>query len=108
MIGSQTEMRKGRTERSCHRPPKRVLDGPWEDTPMRKIGSQTRETLEESGYRLLDRWDEDTIVLQSIEDPDQQEVWFKHDDHAGYTIEVDGVGYEYARDLLSLQKYPTA
>lgn len=68
---------------------------------MKKIGSQTRETLAESGYRLLDRWDEETIVLQSIGDPDQQEVWFKNDHHAGYTIEVEGVGYEYARDVLS-------
>jgi hypothetical protein len=71
---------------------------------MKKIGSQTRETLAESGYRLLERVDDETIILQSIGDPDQQEFWFKHDDHAGYTIEVDGVGYEYARDVLSQQK----
>lgn len=71
---------------------------------MRKIGSQTRESLAESGYRLLERVDDETIILQDVEDPDKQEVWFKHDDHAGYTIEVDGVGYEYARDVLSQHK----
>ena len=71
---------------------------------MKKIGSQTRETLAESGYRLLRRVDKDTIILQANGDPDQQEFWFKHDDHAGYTIEIDGVGYEYARDVLSQHK----
>jgi len=74
---------------------------------MRRIGSQTRETLAESGYRLLERVDDETVILQAIGDPAQQEFWFKQDDHAGYTIEVDGVGYEYARDVLSQHKHPT-
>jgi hypothetical protein len=63
-----------------------------------KHGSQSREKLEESGYGLVGYLDQETIVLQANGDLEQVEIWGLCDDHAGYTIEVDGKGYEFVRD----------
>jgi len=63
-----------------------------------KHGSQNREPLSESGYHVMGWIDAETVILQANDDPKQMEVWFEHDDHAGYTIEIDGVGFEFARD----------
>lgn len=64
---------------------------------MAKIfGSQTRETLEESGYKLVSKVKKEII----LETPDGiRELWFRNDHHAGYTIEVNGKGYEFAHSL---------
>lgn len=64
-----------------------------------KRGSQNREPLNESGYRFVGYLSEDktTIVLQST-DGSQTEIWGLNDDHAGYTIEVEGKGFEFIRD----------
>lgn len=69
------------------------------------IGSQYRETLEESGYVLAR---EPELVDYGIEaggvvliSPDGiAELWVKHDHHAGYTIEVQGVGYEFVHSVM--------
>jgi hypothetical protein len=63
-----------------------------------KRGSQNREPLNESGYHLKGWITLGVAVLQDNSDETHQEVWFANDDHAGYTIEIDGVGYEFARD----------
>jgi hypothetical protein len=63
-----------------------------------KRGSQNREPLSESGYHLKGWITLGVAVLQANDDETQQEVWFANDDHAGYTIEIDSVGYEFARD----------
>lgn len=71
---------------------------------MRKIGSQTRETLEESGYHFVGYLGkgEDTILLQANDDSSQQEIWGMNNDHAGYTIEFNGVGFEFLRDYCEV------
>lgn len=63
---------------------------------MQQIGSQLRETLREAGLRLVGRPDNDSVILY---DPNTElfELWVKNDHHAGYTIEIDGCGYEFAR-----------
>jgi hypothetical protein len=66
-----------------------------------KRGSQNREPLSESGYDLVGYLDRETIVLRwkpENDDLEQVEVWGLCDDHAGYTIEVDGKGFEFVRD----------
>lgn len=68
------------------------------------FGSQYRETLSEAGYTLATRPE---LVDYGIEagglvllDPDGiPELWVAHDDHAGYTIEVDGTGYEFCHSV---------
>lgn len=60
---------------------------------MRQTGSQTRETLREAGYDLHQRINSKEVVLLS--DAGQLELWVANDHHFGYTIEIDGVGYEY-------------
>jgi hypothetical protein len=64
----------------------------------RKIGSQIRETLEEAEMVFVGYLGEDktTIVLKN--DLGEQEIWGLNNDHAGYTIEVEGMGYEFIRD----------
>lgn len=67
----------------------------------RQIGSQWRETLAETEYQILGWLDSQTVVLQDSDDLDKDkgEVWFRNDHHAGYTIEIDGIGYEFARSF---------
>ena len=63
---------------------------------MKKIGSQIRETLKESGYKLIRR-DYRSVILES---PDgMKEVWYANDHHVGYTIQVGRWGYEYGMDI---------
>jgi hypothetical protein len=72
------------------------------EAAMRKqaqqFGSQYRETLAESGYELLGF--EDAKATAILRDPDSGEeaLWYRNDQHAGYTIEIQGVGYEYGMD----------
>jgi hypothetical protein len=61
----------------------------------KKYGSQYRETLEEAGYKLVARIDEDQVILE--DETGKRELWFKHDDNPGFTVEIDGVGYEFVR-----------
>lgn len=64
---------------------------------MSKIfGSQIRETLAESGYKLISKAKKEVI----LESPDGgRELWFLNDHHAGYTIEIKGKGYEFAHSV---------
>ena len=62
---------------------------------MKRIGSQLRETLAESGYVLLER--KGNAVLLKEVDGDKVEEWHKNDHFAGAVIEIDGVGYEFIR-----------
>lgn len=65
---------------------------------MRKYGSQIRETLEEAGYIVLRRQGRNAVILAAGIDG-KEELWGKHNDNPGYTIEVDGQGYEFIRSL---------
>lgn len=65
---------------------------------MRQIGSQRRETLEEAGYILHKRISTTEVILMDT-DSLKMELWFVHECNPGYTIEVEGVGYEFARSV---------
>lgn len=66
---------------------------------MRKFGSQTRETLEEAGYTLVAlSSDASEAILFGI-DTNIKELWAAKDDHSGYTIEINGCGYEFVREV---------
>lgn len=58
-------------------------------------GSQNRYSLLEVGLHVVERLDDDHIVLEDIEG--NQELYVLRDDHAGYVVEIDGLGYEYVR-----------
>jgi hypothetical protein len=60
---------------------------------MKQIGSQMRETLAESEYTLLSL-ESGEAVLQTSDG--KRERWFKNDHYAGYVVEIDGIGYEFA------------
>ena len=59
---------------------------------MRQIGSQLRETLAESGYKLVGRFPRGVILEDS---EGKRETWYANDDHAGYTIQIGRWGYEF-------------
>ena len=62
---------------------------------MKTIGSQTRETLKESGMKLVGR-QKGAVILEDAEG--KRELWYANDHHAGYTIQVGRWGYEFGRD----------
>ena len=59
-----------------------------------------RETLEEAGYTLVAHTHHNEVILKDGDNV-HLEVWQKHDDHAGYTVEINGVGYEFVRTALA-------
>jgi len=64
-----------------------------------QIGSQHREQIEETDYKVWEHVEgSDEIILQDTETLNL-EYWHRNDDFAGYVVEVDGVGYEFARSL---------
>lgn len=65
---------------------------------MKTRGSQTRDTLLESGYRIHSKRGSGEIVLENIVDGNR-EVWAANDHFAGYVIEIDGIGYEFVYTL---------
>ena len=67
---------------------------------MKKYGSQIRESLNDSGYSVKEFLLDNQVVL---EDSDGElEVWALNDGHAGYTIEINGQGYEFVRGYYIL------
>ncbi len=58
---------------------------------MKNIGSQIRQKIEDTSYKLRSK--KGNFV--SLECGDHREVWAKNDHHAGYTLEIDGIGYEF-------------
>lgn len=67
---------------------------------MRKIGSQTREVLPESGMYLYQRLNRREVLLKMYDaDSSALELWIENDDFAGYVIEINGKRYEFAREV---------
>ena len=64
---------------------------------MKRIGSQLRETLKESGYKLVGRPQAGQVILQDKE-TGKNELWYANNHHAGYTVVVGRWGYEFGRD----------
>jgi len=67
---------------------------------MKTVGSQTRETLAENGdYHIIGfRANKTIVILENLGDGNA-ELWFKNDHAAGYVLEINGVGYEFARSI---------
>jgi hypothetical protein len=66
---------------------------------IKKIGSQSRESLEESGYKIvyfIKECGDKAVILEYIEDG-IKEIWILNDQVAGYCIEINGEGYEFVR-----------
>ena len=63
---------------------------------MKTIGSQKRESLFESGFRLISRQRDGSVILKDRE-TGTCEMWTPNDHYAGYVIEIDKVGYEFVR-----------
>lgn len=68
----------------------------------KQIGSQNRETLKEAETVLIRSVGNEILTLNH---QGQFELWMIHDHHAGYTLEWDGVGYEFLRTLSPNQAY---
>lgn len=63
-----------------------------EVTNMTKhIGSQIRDKIENTDYKI--RSHKGNRV--SLECGDHREVWTKNNHHSGYTLEINGIGYEF-------------
>jgi hypothetical protein len=60
---------------------------------MRKINSQIRETMEESGLRLVKRVDADQVILADIQN--NFALYGLSDNFSGHVIELEGKGYEF-------------
>lgn len=63
-------------------------------------GSQRREPLEETDYRIVKTWpdvDRGTVILE--DETGKRELWVKHDDHAGYVVVINGKGYEFVGSI---------
>jgi hypothetical protein len=65
---------------------------------VKQIGSQMRETLAESGYKLVGRPAQRMVVLQDKDG--KREVWYANDHFAGYTVQVGRWGYEFGYSVI--------
>lgn len=64
---------------------------------IRKIGSQSRERIEDTSYRVVWKGTDGGMVVEDTE-TGKREFWYQNDHHSGYTLEVDGLGYEFVSD----------
>lgn len=65
-----------------------------------KVGSQTREPLEETEYRLVATWPDVHIGHVVLADEaGRRELWAQSDSFAGYVVTINGIGYEFIRSL---------
>ncbi len=67
---------------------------------MKTIGSQKREPISETDYELVCR-NGGSVTLRDKTNG-RKELWYLNDHHAGYTIEIDGLGYEFVTSIFSL------
>ena len=65
---------------------------------MKTIGSQKRETLQESGLTLIALHLNGKEAL--LNNDGKTELWVLNDDFAGYVIEIEGKGFEFARGIM--------
>lgn len=63
-------------------------------------GPQFREPITESEYWIY-QWVGDVPGEQVIlvRNGGSVELWHRNDSHAGYTIDIDGIGYEFITEL---------
>lgn len=65
---------------------------------MRKIGSQTRESIEETKYSISQRINSQEVILRD-ETTGELSLWCANDHYAGYVIEIDEIGYEFCTSI---------
>jgi len=65
---------------------------------MRQIGSQIRDILEESHMALTILLIEEHEAILTDKDG-LSELWAQNNDYSGYVIEINGVGYEFIREV---------
>ena len=66
---------------------------------MRKLGSQSIETLKEAGYEVVEFLPDNEVILQEI-DSDKKELWALNNNFAGYVLEIPSIGkFEFVRTL---------
>ena len=63
-----------------------------------QAGSQLRELIAESGYELVAEFYGGLAILRDTIS-NKLEVWQANDDFAGYVVVLDGVGYEFVREV---------
>lgn len=59
--------------------------------------SQNRETLEQANATLFGYLPDGEVLVKEDDGPDGIKVYFPHDDNPGYTLEINGIGHEFAR-----------
>jgi len=69
---------------------------------MKKIGSQKRQSIKETAY-IIDVIEGDEQIgrdayLYNLASG-KYELWTERDNLAGYVIEIDGIGYEFVREI---------
>lgn len=65
---------------------------------MEQIGSQTRLKIEDSEYKLIEDLKNGEVILLNTK-LNRKEIWFENNYSAGFVIEIDGKGYEFACSL---------
>ena len=64
----------------------------------RIIGSQIRDLIGETTYKVVGMTQYDEAILED-EEGGELELWAPNDYHAGYTIEIAGIGYEFTTSI---------
>lgn len=67
---------------------------------IKKIGSQSREKIEDTEYEV-DHIGTDGHAVLFNTNSGYQEMWSARDDYAGYVVEIDGVGYEFCYTIMT-------
>jgi hypothetical protein len=65
---------------------------------IKHIGSQNRELIGETTYKVVGVTQYDEVILEDEEGGDL-ELWAPNDHHSGYTIEIAGIGYEFTTSI---------
>jgi len=63
---------------------------------MRVVGSQTRESYSEAGYRIIRLYKGEALLEDST---GKKELWVRNNHFAGYVVEIAGVGYEFVESI---------
>jgi hypothetical protein len=64
---------------------------------MQIVGSQRRELIEHTEYKLISLAGGEAILLNT--ETNHRELWYKRDDFAGYVIVIEEIGYEFVREI---------
>ncbi len=70
---------------------------------IKQRGSQNRESIADTDYSIVKRLNRRQILLQNS--TGKRELWTRHDTFAGYTLEIDGTGYEFVRSIVAGESF---